>query len=185
MKKEISKKTYEALGFLEAMIAIMVVGLTSVVLMRIAVDTMQNILQNEAIDNVTQYAVEGAEIAQDIALKDRLEEEEVLFPTSEDYEVFANCFILTEEEGEIQFKKEEGNFVKYEIDKRVEYKDKAILDEEDELFRIVCLEDPPIPPEGGQTFVMARIIVGQRHSGGKVTKGNLVKDYTYVTVVRL
>ena len=72
-------KKYEAMGFVEALIAIMVVGAASVVLMDIAVRTMQDVIQNETIDTMTQLAVEGAEMAQEIA-KQETDTGENLFP---------------------------------------------------------------------------------------------------------
>ena len=79
-----NKNKYEALGFVEALVAIMVVGISSVVLMQIAVNTMQNTIQNEIIDNMTQYAVEGAELAQDIANRESTTGDNI-FPDPSDY----------------------------------------------------------------------------------------------------
>jgi len=73
MFKYKNMKKYKALGFVESMIAIMVLGMSSVVLMQIAVNVMQDILQNEAIDKLTQHAIEGAEIIQDIANRNKVE----------------------------------------------------------------------------------------------------------------
>lgn len=174
-----NKKTkYEAMGFVEALIAIMVVGISSVVLMQIAVNTMQNTIQNEAIDNMTQYAVEGAEIAQDIADRDRALSTNI-FPTNADWGL---CFLFVREDGEINFQKEGEVFVSYDEGDRDGYKDDAILSEDDEFFRIVCLDDTTTPDP---TFVIARVIVGQRNFDGTITKGANVKDYTYMTVIQL
>ena len=173
------KIKYEALGFVESMISIMIVGLSSVVLMQIAVNSMQSIIQNEAIDDMTQYAVEGAEIVQDLAFKDR-ESEESEFPAAPFYEGY--CFFLTLDDGQVVFRKtEEGEFDKFRIEdtERNLYKDKAILSEEDFLFRIVCLDSYT------SDFVVAQIVVGQRYSDGTISRGNLVKDYTYTTIIKL
>jgi len=182
---------YEALGFVEAMIAIMVVGISSVVLMQIAVRTMQSVLQNEAIDNLTQYAVEGAEFTQQIALRDGAEEED-LFPSPGEDPEADPCFPLvwSESEGVHFLKNEAGEFVVFtetedrdssDIEGGKGYKDVGIFSEDDEFFRVVCLE----PSGTGQNFAMARIVVGQRASSGTVTKGNLAKDYTYLSIIKL
>lgn len=188
------KIKYETLGFVESMIAIMIVGISSVVLMQIAVNTMQGIMQNEAIDDMTQYAVEGAEIVQDLAYKNR-ESEEPVFPASAElYEGY--CFSLTLEGEQVVFKKtEEGEFDKFRREEtyqgqedykdRSVYRDEAILSEEDFLFRIVCLDSYTFDHEGNPVFVVAQIVVGQRYSDGTISKGNLVKDYTYTTVIKL
>jgi hypothetical protein len=187
MKKLSKKKTYEALGFVESMLAIMIVGVSSVVLMQIAVNTMQNILQNESIDNITQYAIEGAEIVQEIANKHSVKSEN-LFPSFNDYVGHTNCFTLTkEEDGEIYFKKTGGDFDTFNKDQRGRdvYKDEAILSDDDLLFRIVCLRSSASSFDEVQNFVIAEIIVGQRYSDGSKTKGNLAKDYMYRTVIKL
>ncbi len=188
------KTKYEALGFVESMIAIMIVGISSVVLMQIAVNTMQGIMQNEAIDDMTQYAVEGAETIQDLAFQHR-ESEEPLFPASNIlYEGY--CFSLILEDEKVVFKKtDEGEFDKFRIGEmyqgeenykdRNDYKDEAILSEEDFLFRIVCLDSYTGGYGGDSDFVVAQVIVGQRYSDGTISRGNLVKDYTYTTVIKL
>lgn len=181
-------KTYEALGFVEAMMAIMVIGISSVVLMQIAVNTMQNILQNEAIDDLTQYAIEGSEMIQEVANRDKVEEER-LFPIDTEYEgQILNCFVLgiDSEEGKIILRKdEEEKFIKFNSDDRNSYKDFAILNNDDEYFRLACLDNPMGGTFGEPAFVHALIIVGQRRSDGTITKGNVTKDYIYRTIVKL
>lgn len=173
-----TKKHYEALGFVEALIAIMVVGISSVVLMQIAVNTMQNTIQNETIDKMTQYAVEGAELAQEIADRE-ISTGDDLFP---DEGLWDSCFSFDQEGEEINFAEEsEGNFVVYEELNRDGYKDDAVLSDEDEFFRIVCLDSGTVDP----TFVVGRVIVGQRISDGEISVGTDVKDYTYMTVIKL
>ncbi len=191
--KEIKTK-YEAFGFVESMIAIMIVGISSVVLMQIAVNTMQGIMQNEAIDDMTQYAVEGAEIVQDLAFQNR-ESEEPVFPAS--YVLYEGyCFSLTLEDQQVVFKKtDEREFDKFRIEEtyqgqedykdRNDYRNEAILSEEDYLFRIVCLDSYTGGYGGASDFVVAQIVVGQRYSDGTISRGNLVKDYTYTTVIKL
>jgi hypothetical protein len=172
------KIKYEALGFVEALVAIMVVGISSVVLMQIAVNTMQNTIQNEIIDNMTQYAVEGAEIAQEIANREATSGEDV-FPDKVDW---GRCFVLKNEEGVYGFLKE-TNFESYSEEERNEYKNVAIIDGEDTLFRVICLESSSSSEDA--TFAIAKVIVGQTASKGDITKGNFVKDYSYLTVIKL
>lgn len=186
MKNRLKQK-YEALGFVEALMAIMVVGISSVVLMQIAVNTIQNTIQNETIDIMTQYAVEGAEMAQDIANKEAIDEDD--FPDSD------GCYIpervyreeeVSEERAIIgaTFRREEGGaFISYtDENQRDLYKEGAKITEEDEFFRIICLEFSELPEK---SFVVGKVIVGQTNSEGNITKGNLVKDYEYLTVIKL
>jgi hypothetical protein len=174
------KNKYEALGFVEALIAIMVVGISSIVLMEIAVNTMQNTIQNEVIDTMTQYAVEGAEIAQQIADRDKASDSSTYFPSSVDW---GSCFRFVNESGVYSFYKDTENlFVKYEenTDRDI-YKNEAVIEEDGDLFRIVCLE----PSSGTPSFVIGSVIVGQNISDGSITKGAFVKDYSYLTVIKL
>ena len=78
MKKKIKYNSYGGMGFIESLIAIMVVGVASVVLMRIAASTMSDAVENERIDKMTQYAVEGANMAENIV------QEFYEYPTSSD-----------------------------------------------------------------------------------------------------
>jgi len=182
-------KKYEALGFVESMIAIMVLGMSSIVLMQIAVNVMQDILQNEAIDELTQYAIEGAEIIQDIANRNNAVGGG-LFPLSAEYIADPqgkNCFIFELEGGELVLaKNDDGDWIKYTSEERDVYKDTAILDDDDELFRIICFDKSMGGVAAGEpAFVSTAIIVGQRVADGEITKGNLAKDYIYRTIVRL
>ncbi|MGI5897940.1 MAG: hypothetical protein ACOX6Q_02160 [Candidatus Dojkabacteria bacterium] len=185
MEKNVKTNKYEAMGFVEALIAIMVVGISAVVLMQIAANTMQSMIQNERVDQVTQYAVEGAVMAQAIASKNR-EIGGGLFPMLTGVE---RCFAMERvSEGEYAFVKEgEDTFKSYLLDSdRNVYKDgAAIYDEEGnktEFFRILCID---YPPEEGYSFLIGRVVVGQSSSTGTVSKGNQVKDYSYYTSIKL
>lgn len=186
MKKE---NYYESLGFVEALIAIIVVGASSIVLMQIAVNTMQSMIQNDTIDKMTQYAVETSEIVQDIANRDK-ESDENLFPDIDEVFVGRECFVLTGTESEegldysnYEFLKDnEAGFVAYQYGSTSEYKTTGSIQSDEELYRLVCLQ---YPETDQSKYVTAKIIIGQRNSDGTVTKGNQVKDYTYYSVIRL
>jgi len=168
------KEKYEALGFVEALIAIMVVGVSSVVLMQIAVNTMQGVIQNEKIDTMTQIALEGAEIVKEIAKQEKLTEED-LFPNIE------GCYVPLSQGGSFTFKKGiDGNFLVLEANaQREEYINNAAINED--FFRIYCFG----AYSAEDRYVSGNIIVGELNSEGTITKGNNVKDYSYFTVVNL
>jgi hypothetical protein len=171
------------------MIAIMVLGMSSTVLMQITVNIMQDILQNEAIDDLTQYAIEGSEIIQDIANRNR-EVGGGLFPPPEEYTLDPegrNCFTFKLEGEEMVLAKDDSDaWKKYDSGKRDTYKDEAVLNkEEDELFRLICFDTVMRDTSGEPEYVTTEIIVGQRYGDGKITKGNLAKDYVYRTIVKL
>lgn len=179
------KKKYESLGFVEALVAIMIVGVSSVVLMEIAVNTMQNTIQNEVIDTMTQYAVEGAEMAQQISDRDLQSNDAQLFPEPIEGTTVCYRFVseVDPETNRLIFsfaKNTENTFIQYsENEQRNNYKEEALIGEED-LFRIFCLESS----SGEENFVIGRVIIGQRYSDGSITKGNAVKDYSYLTVIK-
>lgn len=181
MKNIKINKKYEAMGFVEALIAIMVVGIASVVLMQIAVRTMREMISNEKIDQMTQLAVEGAEIAQSIA-KEQKATGEALFPTTA-----GMCYILVDGgNGDYSFMKEGEVFKMYALSEdRDMYKSEAIVTGEnlsDDFFRIFCIDSSYT---AGAEHAVANIVVGQQSSDGTITKGNSVKDYSYLTVINL
>lgn len=168
-------KTYEALGFVEALIAIMVVGASSVVLMQIAVNTMQGVIQNEKIDTMTQIAVEGSEIVKELARQEKVSGDD-LFPD------IPGCYVPLSDSGAFTFKEDTvgGSKLYLEADaQREEYVANAAINEE--FFRIYCFESYTV----GDKYVSGNIIVGELNSDGTISKSNNVKDYSYFTVVNL
>ena len=176
------KTRYNALGFVEALIAIMIVGVSSVVLMQIAVNTLQGVIQNEKIDAMTQYAVEGSEVVKEIARQEKLTGDD-LFPSSSDVEPL--CYIPNRTDYSF-VKNTEDVFLYYVEGDRNTYREAAALsqDEEDmasDYFMVFCIE----PYDALDTYATGNIIVGERNYDGTITKGNNVKDYVYFTIVNL
>ena len=173
-------KNYDAAGFVEALIAIMITGVSSVVLMQLAVNTVQNMIQNEVIDTMTQYAVEGSTMVQSIALQQKLTGES-LFPN-----VGGQCYLVNQDDtGKYYFVKEnEGGeiFKSYTLAQRDVYKEDAVISTDDKYFRIFCISSNY---QTADSYAVVQIVVGQTNSDGKITKGNNVADYTYYTVADL
>lgn len=210
------KTTYEAMGFVEALIAILLVGVSSLVLLQIAINTLNTAIQNDVIDHMTQYAMEGGEMVQDIYNKQKmegypededLEESELFFPLlGQGGNEEGNCFVINKVAGEVFFKRDEaGNFIRYKKEDRGTYRHEALIDLEDfaseftdqnstnyvninnQFFRVICLEGSM---EREKPFIIARVIVGQRYFDEELFDneklyGNLVRDYEYLTVVKL
>lgn len=177
------KKQYDGMGFVEALIAIMVVGASSVVLMQIATNTLKEMMQNEVIDTMTQYAVEGATMAQNIAMQEKTTGVDVFPPYSAGY-----CHVIDKDnDGLYHFRKNGADYVMYNLadsSERDRYRAEALVQEDDdeEFFRIFCIEEY----NTGDAYAIVKVIVGQSKSGdGTITSGNKVKDYTYLTVVTL
>lgn len=162
------KKKYKAMGFVEALIAIMVTGIASVVLMDIAARTMKAAIQNEAIDQMTQYAVETSERVKEIFKEDpsivisndecRTVRED---SDDEDNDGNTNDWILNSVENDRDIYKETG----------------AISDTG--YFRVVCADSIA---SGG--YQVLNIIVGKTNTAGLATSGNDIKDYNYITIVK-
>ncbi len=172
-----SKKKYEGMGFVEALIAIMVVGASSVVLMQIAAQTLQEMMQNEVIDTMTQYAVEAGVMVQDLATQERISEVDV-FPDVE------GCYVMDVEDGVYSFRKNQsGEYISYDLARdRDTYKVETEMPTDDNFFRLACINSYV----GENRFAIIKIVVGQSKVGdGSMTKKNMVKDYSYFTVATL
>lgn len=183
MKNSVKGK-YEAMGFIEALIAIMVVGIAATVLMQISANTTQKMIQNERIDQMTQYAVEGAVMAQTIADKSR-EENSGIFPNLPGSNVCLR--IVKTADNKYKFATiGNGNFETYSINERNIYKKKAVVldssGQESEFWRIVCID---FPTTTNHSFLVAKVVVGQVKTDGKITRANEIKDYVYYTAIKL
>jgi hypothetical protein len=185
----IKKKLYKGLGFVEALVAILVTGVASVALMSIASKTMTDTIRNEITDTMTQYAVEGAEMVQIIADKERLTGED-LFPGDA---VQANsCYLMNNDVNDPSFvKDEDGVFQSYSYLEREEFKELAKLSSDDKYFRIFC-RTGDIDVSG--KLVVGEIVVGLVSRSATVDDGQLVypetgtaniSDYEHYTIIKL
>ena len=207
MKNRNNKTIYEAVGFIEALIAILLVGVSSLVLLQIAINTLNNAIQNEAIDHMTQYAVEGSEMVQDLYNKYKmdlihnpdLEDEEEIerdFPKIDPEG--RNCFVINKREEEGQFEvffsrdPQTNEFIRFRRDERESYRQEALIDlqrfptqlSEFDRISLVNISDQffrIVCLEGdiddGRDFVIARIIVGQRYFSEDLFDGELYGNF--------
>lgn len=200
MKNKIKYNSYEGMGFIESLIAIMVVGVASVVLMRIAASTMSDAVENERIDKMTQYAVEGANMAENIV------QEFYEYPTSPDaisffskiapsFPTYIKCFIpdITNS-GVFEFKKDlDDDFKILTISSlaiesinihKEDFGDAEIMTNNvgSGFFRYACFY-PYTASTDKQINV--GIVVGHLASEGTYTARRNVKHYIYSTVIPL
>lgn len=199
--KRIHHKKYEAMGFVEALIAIIVVGVASVVLMQIAATTMSDAVENERIDKMTQYAIEGATMTENIVQE--IYEFGSVAEISE-LNALLNALLTTTEKcfipiipdetkpQEFYFKLNGGVFEHYtygdlydEANQNVEkeYREYARISSPTttDYFRYACIK-----PKGGTAkYLSVTIIVGHIPSEGTITARRNVKDYTYSTIINL
>lgn len=171
------KGKYEGMGFVEALISIMVVGASSVVLMQIASQTLQEMMQNEVIDTMTQYAVEGGVMVQDLAIQEKMSGTDV-FPNAE------GCYAMDVSDAAYSFRTNQaGEYISYDLARdRETYKSETEIEADDNFFRLVCINSYV----GDNRFAVVKVVVGQSKVGdGTITKKNMVKDYSYFTVATL
>ena len=203
----LNNKRYIAMGFIDVLIAIVVIGILSVVLMQIASNTFVRMIQNEQIDNMTQYGYEGGLALKDIATRDRdLYDNEKIFPTSK-----SKCtyfFIQKDASGSYNFIKNGDYFLcepsgtdyktvrakcingEYEVGSEHgcyithrtgnDYQD-ADLVRNPVFFRIVELDFS----SEVDRFVLAKIHIGQIENKEGVASGNYVGDYVYYETIKL
>ena len=182
-----NEKNYKGLGFIEALVSILVTGMASIALMDIAAKTMTDTIRNETTDVMTQYAIEGSEMAQVIADEERVTGED-LFPDSVEYS--DNCFLLNEDFENPSFVTgEEGDFVQYSYLDREEYKEAAKMESDDQYFRIFCRTN-----DYSDKLIVSKIIVGlvnrnTTEEGGTLIYSpggvNNISDYEYYTIIKL
>jgi len=200
---------YKAMGFVESLIAIILVGVASVILMRIAANTLLEGVQNERIDKMTQYAVEGSYMTE-VIIQEMLAEgknpvEELgLMGGGTNY----LCFVpVVEDSSEFSFKKTGpgpdadyrkwsipiNNFGTYMADRenRANLGEHAGLVEETETrprtdyFRIVCFTTINSMVGEKPPYLYTDIVVGHILSKGNITKRGNVKDYVHSTYITL
>lgn len=193
-----NNKIYNAMGFVEALIAIIITGVASVVLMQMAGSTLKEAVQNDKIDRMTMYAVEGANITSEIFTKNQkvLLGELGVIPSGSE-----NCYIpVSSDNGNTwdflkdmtdKYRKlDSANFISSWILNRGYIKGQIgnlnaalIKDENDnptQYFRIACLSKLE-----NQGFVRVQIFVAHMPSSGTITNNTEIKDYRYFTTVKI
>lgn len=191
------------MGFVESLVAIILVGVASVVLMRIAGSTMMEAIRNERIDKMTQFAIEGATMTETIILE-MVEEyplNEKLDKAKEKLNLDASstkCFIPQRKsdsdmaafdfvyEGE-KYRTVSVNSSFKPNDRKNSYiaiKEKDVVNntERTDYFRYVCISIPSVKQA---RYLDVRVIVGHILSEGEVTANRDVKDYIYSTIISL
>lgn len=187
------KDTYEALGFVEALTAILITGMASVALMDIAAKTLSTTIKNEVKDRMSQYAVEGGEMVQVIADKEILTGED-LFPDGSEYQQEGGrCFLMNNDIEDPKFLKDDsGVFLQYKYEEREDFKNQAEIDSDTNYFRVFCRVEPYYTNDN---LVLGKIVVGLVErtvtvnsdgdvvydSGGTVN----VPDYEYYVIIKL
>ncbi len=164
------KKQYESLGFVEALIAMMVCGVVSVVLMEISSSTIRDLYQLDVQDAVARHAVSTAVHLQQIAIQDKESSDPIFAKLTNNA-----CYRFNTLNGKIASDTPIGNIV----DGREYYSKLSLVEKDSEYFRVFCVKSNPADPQK----VLVEVIVGSNKMAGKATSDNDVKDYSYFAVI--
>jgi|GEM_PF-1415639 hypothetical protein len=199
-----NKKMYKGMGFVESLVAIILVGVASVVLMRIAASTMIEAVRNERIDKMTQFAIEGATMTETIILEmvegEKFDSRLAKVKQNLGLQSGTKCLIpiKIEESGITSFDfmrvSPEGPYRGVEVvgenlspeNRQNEYigiSEKSVINSDTEridYFRYVCISAPL-----NMKHLNAQVVVGHILSKGEVTAKRDVKDYIYSIIIPL
>jgi type II secretory pathway pseudopilin PulG len=169
---------YEGMGFVEALIAISIAGIASVVLLGISVNTLKQIVNNEVSDTLTEKSIQGAEMVRNIGSRTFQTEDDIFPDISENIN---RCFGFTLvepatfiKEGDIYI-----NSCNYDNDLNNECHSNGISED---MFRVFCITDQSNPNTG---LVVGKVVTGISGCEEEDTKGKCaVADYEYYTIFR-
>jgi len=174
-------RKYKALGFVEALIAIAVAGIASIVLMSIAINTISQVVRNEIENNLTEKAVEGASMAKKIAANNN-ESETGLFPQIDGNE--GNCYAFTGDNNNPEFQMSGSDFqiaCRYDAGEREQCLSYKTQDQS--IFRVMCILPDSVPSSG---LVVGKIVTGLADCDGTSDKGKCkINDYEYFLGVKV
>ena len=178
--------TYKAMGFVEALIAIMIAGIASVVLMQIAANALKEAVQNERIDKMTEYAVEGANMVQGIVERDKAHIKNITSTVEK-------CFVPKKEGNTFNFYMSGGSYWSIPADQLVRssvvLRDNRSIPslpkvgdaQESDFLRIACIRKNASTAQ----YLIVRIGIAHLPSKGNITTDKQLKDYFYRTTINL
>lgn len=174
------------MGFVEALIAVAVAGIASIVMMSIAINTTAQVLRNEIENKITEKAIEGSAMAKKIANNHNSApvEEEILFPTIAGG--IGNCYAFTGDVNNPNFSKQGESF---EVACRYDAGDRRsctnYLTTDEDIFRVFCMLPDSQLSSG---LVVGKIVTGmadcdpnQEGNTGKCK----ISDYEYYLGVKV
>ncbi|MBI2356511.1 hypothetical protein HYV12_00420 [Candidatus Dojkabacteria bacterium] len=181
--KGYKRKNYNAVGFVEALIAIAVAGIASIVLMTIAVNTTSQLIRNEIENNLTERSVEAASMVKKIAANhNESPEGEALFPLISGNE--GNCYAFNGDSNDPSFETEGADFkiaCKYDAGERELCREHTSQDSE--IFRVFCILSDSVPASG---LVVGKIVTGMANCEAEADRGKCkIRDYQYYLGVKV
>jgi hypothetical protein len=177
-----SLKKYEAVGFVEALLAIAVAGIASVVLMTVAANTVAQVIRNETSNKMTEVAIEGASMTKKIAESHNNGDENTFPPIDGNIN---NCFAFEGGTALPEFEKQGDvfeNVCNYDSGGRDQCK-ASVYPGDDELFRVFCITSESDSARG---LVVGKIVVGLRQCDEVIANSKCeLSDYEYYTAVKV
>ena len=174
------KQKYESLGFVEALIAIMISGIVATVLINISVIAMRELVRLDIEDAQGHHARSAAVIVQNIANRERLIEDSNLMESLNNN----RCYTLTKDEDNYNI----DPAISYTLsDDRETYKEDAIItdgvnDNEEDYFRIVCIESNR---PAGTNKMLIRVVIGFNKVQGLFSTASDIRDFQYFAIINL
>lgn len=179
------RREYKGMGFVEALIAIMVTGVASVVLMGIAASTLRSLLTTEIQDKMTQLGRSGAVIAQGVADRETrdLDEADRFFLKNG---IAGSCYAYDLNGKEYSFS---ANTSFAKDNNRSVFETKLVKEEGVDTnklyyFRVMCVEKI-IKTDVSRPRALIKVITGYTKSEGSYTSTRDIKDYEYLAVINL
>lgn len=175
-------KKYKGVGFVEALIAIAVAGIASIVLMSIAINTTNQVLRNDIESDLTEQAIEASAMVKKIANSHNAAIDEDLFPPITGNE--GSCFAIDGTTNDPSFPKSAGSFdVACRYDSGDRESCQLAASEDPEIFRVFCILPDSVISSG---LVVGKVVTGltdcaEGDEGGKCD----VNDYEYYLGVKV
>lgn len=178
MNQKVFNKTYESLGFIEALLAIMIAGIVAIALLGMAAKTMSQVVLNERSDEQTQIAIEAGAMIRSIADTNKTSVEPA-FPAITGN--IGNCYKLSDVGGLPSFDKIGTAFkvvCRYDSGQRNACKS-ATVSEYEGLFRVFCITSAS---DAATEVVVGKVIVGEIKCESEATCD--LADYEYFVLVK-
>ncbi|NLZ24330.1 hypothetical protein GX888_01080 [Candidatus Dojkabacteria bacterium] len=167
------KKKYCGVGFAEALIALMISGIVSIVLMRISSSSLSELSRLEIQDEMEYLAVSTAVHLQRQAIEERVNNpDDNIF--HDDIEL-GTCYLFAEDgSGTIDITSSIIGKVREEFVS-------SSSNTDDPYFQVFCRETEA----SDKQKVLFTVIVGSKKHKGLNTTKNDIKDYEYLAVINL
>lgn len=178
LKQRKYSRKYKGLGFVEALLAIVIAGVASLLLLGVAIDTIKQLGKTEQADEMTQLAIEGGEMVRNIADKNNESIEEI-FPNISGNQ--NSCFELNADKSNPTFVTDGSGTVtakcNYDSGGRDNCRSSSVLGEQ--YFRVFCITNQSDISTG---LVVGKIIVGKAKCDDPRTCD--VADYPYYVLTK-